>query len=372
MAPSVSLRSSPPDQGKHFSESGETAIPGSRTDSGRSSLDPWKRYSFAYYVAGYAVECALKSCLLSRMIHTGWIFQEKAKVEDCLTHDFGRLIRIAGLLDDLNETLAASAAGNGAFAENWVTTTRWKVTDRYESKTKARSDFAPGRDYRRTGWGLVMDQELLVREQIEDGDALLTKLVGDGLDVTVAFWAKLTDGGLWYLFLAMSPIHSQRSAGLWRSLSEALQQIRSCSITFSDIRLIPATDPAALAALEASNRNERLATRYDRPMLGDLAIDGAYLYPRRSEPIDLAGVVASIAGQLAVIDPADPVLIILKDGSQIYATPLGLQKTSNGVDVILRDVDTGLDRSVSAEDVSAIQSGHRIPRLRKVVANRES
>ncbi len=35
------------------------------------------RWEFAYYAAGYAVECALKSCILARMIHTGLIFKEK-------------------------------------------------------------------------------------------------------------------------------------------------------------------------------------------------------------------------------------------------------------------------------------------------------
>src|SRR5438552_17336 len=50
------------------------------------------RWEFAYYATGYAVECALKSCLLARMIHTGWVFQEKVKVDECLTHDFQKLI----------------------------------------------------------------------------------------------------------------------------------------------------------------------------------------------------------------------------------------------------------------------------------------
>jgi HEPN domain-containing protein len=31
------------------------------------------RWEFAYYVAGYAVECGLKSCILARMIYTGWL-----------------------------------------------------------------------------------------------------------------------------------------------------------------------------------------------------------------------------------------------------------------------------------------------------------
>jgi HEPN domain-containing protein len=94
------------------------------------------RWAYAYYVAGYAVECALKSCLLARMIHTGWVFQEKVKVDECLTHDFGKLIRLAGLTDELNANLAASAAAGGAFVANWATVNQWGVTTRYESKAE--------------------------------------------------------------------------------------------------------------------------------------------------------------------------------------------------------------------------------------------
>lgn len=32
------------------------------------------RWAYAYYVAGYAVECALKSCVLAQMIYTGGVF----------------------------------------------------------------------------------------------------------------------------------------------------------------------------------------------------------------------------------------------------------------------------------------------------------
>src|SRR5262249_3808439 len=91
------------------------------------------RWSFAYYVAGYAVECALKSCLLARMIYTGWVFQDKAKINDCLTHDFGDLINLSGLTAELNAQLAS----NPAFVANWGTTIQWKVTDRYGQKAEA-------------------------------------------------------------------------------------------------------------------------------------------------------------------------------------------------------------------------------------------
>src|SRR5262245_38389375 len=87
------------------------------------------RWEFAYYAAGYAVECALKSCLLARMIHTAWVFQEKWEAKACLTHDFGKLIDLAGMRDELNNKLAASAAAaaaaggpcGGAFAAHWGT-----------------------------------------------------------------------------------------------------------------------------------------------------------------------------------------------------------------------------------------------------------
>lgn len=102
-----------------------------------------KRWEFAYYTAGYAVECALKSCVLARMIYTAWVFEEKWKAQDCLTHDFGELVRLAGLTNELNARLAASAAAatggppGGAFAANWGTVTLWKVESRYTPKTEA-------------------------------------------------------------------------------------------------------------------------------------------------------------------------------------------------------------------------------------------
>ncbi len=48
-----------------------------------------------------------------------------------------------------------------------------------------------------------MDQEILEDEQIEEGLALITKLVSKGCDVMVAFWAKMSDGGMWYLYIVL-------------------------------------------------------------------------------------------------------------------------------------------------------------------------
>ncbi len=103
------------------------------------------RWEFAYYAAGYAVECALKACLLARMIHTAWVFQEKWEAKACLTHDFGKRIDLAGLRDELNNKLATTAAAAtpqgespvGAFVGYWATVLRWKVESRYQPTTEA-------------------------------------------------------------------------------------------------------------------------------------------------------------------------------------------------------------------------------------------
>ncbi len=72
------------------------------------------------------------------MIHTGWVFDEDVKkVDDCRTHEFQRLIQIAGLRDELNSALNASAAAGDDLVTNWATVNPWKVTRRYEPTTEA-------------------------------------------------------------------------------------------------------------------------------------------------------------------------------------------------------------------------------------------
>jgi hypothetical protein len=93
-------------------------------DGGRNEL--------GYYIAGYAVECALKSCTLARMVHTGWIYQEEVKkIDECRTHDFMKLVHIAGLIEALNTRLRESAAARDGFVENWDTVGEWSVASRY-------------------------------------------------------------------------------------------------------------------------------------------------------------------------------------------------------------------------------------------------
>jgi hypothetical protein len=94
-----------------------------------------KRWGFAYYVAGYSIECALKSCILARMIYTAKIFDEK--LPKFREHEAEKLIPLAGLTDELKARLDASRAAKDSFRSNWGTVAAWKPDSRYESKTEA-------------------------------------------------------------------------------------------------------------------------------------------------------------------------------------------------------------------------------------------
>ncbi len=94
------------------------------------------RWAYAYYVAGYAVECGLKSCVLAQMIHTGGVFKRKKFSEECFTHDFASLVELAGLTASVN----AQCKANQIFARFWGSAILWKETSRYESKTQPEAD----------------------------------------------------------------------------------------------------------------------------------------------------------------------------------------------------------------------------------------
>src|SRR5438093_35853 len=56
------------------------------------------RWSAAYYVAGYAVECGLKACVLARVaVAPEAIFEDRRFSEKCWTHSLQELVRLAGL-----------------------------------------------------------------------------------------------------------------------------------------------------------------------------------------------------------------------------------------------------------------------------------
>jgi HEPN domain-containing protein len=82
--------------------------------------------SGAYYLAGYAVECALKARIASKF-QAGEIPDLKL-VQNIYTHELPKLLNLAGLKDELEEEMKQ----NPELRSGWAVIAKWSERDRYE------------------------------------------------------------------------------------------------------------------------------------------------------------------------------------------------------------------------------------------------
>ena len=82
-------------------------------------------YAGAYYLLGYAVECALKACIARKVKR--YDFPDKRVAGESWTHGLEQLVKTAGLERELKQLVDAG----GAFPVNWALVKDWNVEDRY-------------------------------------------------------------------------------------------------------------------------------------------------------------------------------------------------------------------------------------------------
>ncbi|MFN2507435.1 MAG: DNA-binding protein [Chthoniobacterales bacterium] len=79
----------------------------------------------AYYLVGYAVECAFKAAIARQVRQHD--FPEKKLVNDSYTHDLKKLLDVSGLKTRLDEAIR----GNAALELNWSVVKDWSEETRY-------------------------------------------------------------------------------------------------------------------------------------------------------------------------------------------------------------------------------------------------
>jgi len=84
----------------------------------------------AYYLAGYAVECALKACVLRLVEQTGIIFEDKKFAEKCWTHDLEALVELLKLAPEVVSVRGVPPAKPDV-AARWAVVKEWDETTRY-------------------------------------------------------------------------------------------------------------------------------------------------------------------------------------------------------------------------------------------------
>ena len=86
-----------------------------------------RRWSNAYYLAGYGVELGLKACI-ARQISSDTI-PDRSIIKGIYSHVFRDLVGIAGLKAELEDRQKLSAD----FGSNWAIAAEWSPDDRYRA-----------------------------------------------------------------------------------------------------------------------------------------------------------------------------------------------------------------------------------------------
>jgi len=92
-----------------------------------------RKYSGAYYLADYALECALKACIAKQIKR--YEFPDKKRVNDSYTHNLKDLL----VLSNLNQALGDRCVADRTFRANWDLVTQWSEKSRYELADRART-----------------------------------------------------------------------------------------------------------------------------------------------------------------------------------------------------------------------------------------
>ena len=88
------------------------------------------RFEASYYLAGYAVECALKACIAKKTKR--FDFPDKSLAIGAYSHDLLQLAKVA----DVDEEIMAESANDPLFLVQWTLARKWSEQSRYHSKRK--------------------------------------------------------------------------------------------------------------------------------------------------------------------------------------------------------------------------------------------
>jgi HEPN domain-containing protein len=85
-------------------------------------------YEGSYYLAGYAVECAIKACIAKNVKR--FDFPDKELANKSYSHDLEQLIKLAGLQNQLDGLMKS----NKKFEVNWTIVKDWSEQKRYSTQ----------------------------------------------------------------------------------------------------------------------------------------------------------------------------------------------------------------------------------------------
>ena len=201
-----------------------------------------------------------------------------------------------------------------------------------------------------------MDHELLVDNQVEDGRFLITELAESRFDVSIAFWARTSEEGLWYFYIGTTTLRQKTLADAYRVVYGILREIPNTKISIANLKLVVAEDLIARSAIEVRDRfAARVPTHYQGKRLGSLAIEEAYIYPRLGV-MSRTEVLQTVTSLMDRTGGPAPSFVTMRDGSQMQAVPIGIHVNAPGdIQVVFQDLAASKNRSIPVDDVVGIR-----------------
>jgi HEPN domain-containing protein len=98
-----------------------------------TSLLESRHWGPAYHLAGYSVECGLKACIARKFREHD--FPDRQTVIDSYTHNLEKLVRTAGLSNELR----LAEDDSDIFKLNWARVKDWSAESRYEDQGQTRA-----------------------------------------------------------------------------------------------------------------------------------------------------------------------------------------------------------------------------------------
>ncbi len=111
------------------------ALAETRLEEAKALLDAGK-WDGAYYLAGYAVEFALKACVIRCWMNTDAFPPDRKFSERCYTHEIETLVKLARLSDSLKVAINLDST----LGQYWLIVKDWSEEKRYHRMNQGEAE----------------------------------------------------------------------------------------------------------------------------------------------------------------------------------------------------------------------------------------
>jgi HEPN domain-containing protein len=198
-----------------------------------------RQFDGAYYIAGYAVECALKACICRNTKR--FDFPPRDSHRTHYIHNLEGLVKAA----DIAEKWERDCLADATLAEHWAFVKRLEAREalRVARCPRSQGRRKAGHGYsRRSPRGFEVFIQILVGEHVEMGKRIVEALRKDHFPILGAFWYRMPESGFWRLVIGSKLVDKIGSLEGYKRLHRILERLEAITPFSGSISLFGAHD----------------------------------------------------------------------------------------------------------------------------------